>query len=211
MRPPSPTAWLAMSADTRPAPDREALVAMMVAGFHDDPLYTWLYPDPDLRPRQLAPGFELMLELGEARGDVRATPDASGVAIWTWPGQVLLDDDAEGRFAALLREHAAERADDAVAGMASLAAHEPTGPHATLHNICVDPRARSRGVGRSLLEPMLARCDADGIVASLDSSTSRNVPFYERLGFEVVAEVVTPGGGPIIRPMHRQPRRSGAG
>ena len=54
-----------------------------------------------------------------------------------------------------------------------------------------------------------ARCDADGIVASLDSSTSRNVPFYEGLGFEVVAEVVTPGGGPIMRPMHRQPRRSG--
>jgi hypothetical protein len=38
------------------------------------------------------------------------------------------------------------------------------------------------------------------------SSTGRNVPFNERLGFTVAAEAWTPDGVTALRPMHRAAR-----
>jgi hypothetical protein len=38
------------------------------------------------------------------------------------------------------------------------------------------------------------------------STNARNVPFYERHGFAVDAEVATPDGAATLRPMHRDPR-----
>lgn len=83
---------------------------------------------------------------------------------------------------------------------------------------------KGRGLGGQLLEAMLGRCDRLGLPAYLESSTRRNLPFYRRLGFELLdggggdaGEGVTgggdagevlievPGGEPLI-PMLRQPR-----
>lgn len=51
---------------------------------------------------------------------------------------------------------------------------------------------------------MLRVIDADGMPASLVSTNPRNVPFYERLGFRVDAEVSTPDGAAVMRAMHRR-------
>ncbi len=82
---------------------------------------------------------------------------------------------------------------------------------------------KGRGRGGQLLEAMLRRCDRLGLPAYLESSTRRNVPFYRRLGFEVLEGagadgssdagtptgellIEVPGGEPLI-PMLRQPRQ----
>jgi hypothetical protein len=48
--------------------------------------------------------------------------------------------------------------------------------------------------------------DRDGAIACLESSNARNLPLYERHGFEVLGEVQT-GGSPTIWPMLRVPVR----
>ena len=60
----------------------------------------------------------------------------------------------------------------------------------------------------ALLSHMLARVDADGMPACLESSNERNIALYGRHGFEVTAAVVIPGG-PRIWPMWREARRCG--
>ena len=52
---------------------------------------------------------------------------------------------------------------------------------------------------------MLDVCDADGTPCFLVSTNPRTVPFYERLGFRVDAEVTTPDGAATMRAMHRDP------
>ena len=49
-------------------------------------------------------------------------------------------------------------------------------------------------------------CDRDGVLAYLESSNLRNVPLYERHGFEILGTIQA-GGSPTITPMLRKPRR----
>jgi ribosomal protein S18 acetylase RimI-like enzyme len=89
--------------------------------------------------------------------------------------------------------------------MAACATHRPREPHATLHSLSVHPAASGRGVGTALVSRHLWRLDTEGLAAHLDSSNARNVPFYERLGFRVAAEVRVGSDGPVLRSLIRPP------
>jgi GNAT superfamily N-acetyltransferase len=52
-----------------------------------------------------------------------------------------------------------------------------------------DPQHQGRGVGRALLEHMLARADADGTPVWLETSEPGNAALYERFGFEAITHV----------------------
>jgi len=71
--------------------------------------------------------------------------------------------------------------------------------------IGVDPVRQGRGLGSALLEAGLARCDAEGAMAYLESSNPKNVPLYERYGFEVLG-VIEPEDFPPLTPMLRPAR-----
>ena len=82
----------------------------------------------------------------------------------------------------------------------------PHEPHWYLATLGADPEHQGRGVGSSLMRPVLEHCDHEGLPAYLESSKERNVPFYRRHGFEVTREVDLPGGGPKIWTMWRTPQ-----
>jgi GNAT superfamily N-acetyltransferase len=63
--------------------------------------------------------------------------------------------------------------------------------------IGVRPEQQGKGLGTALLEPGLDHTDRLGLPAYLESSNIRNVPLYERHGFEVTEEVELPSGPPI--------------
>lgn len=190
-------------AESLAAGPADAVVATMTAAFLDDPLYRWLYPDPQERPRQLAWNLGLLLDAGRRRGEVRVAEQGAAVAVWTAPGHDLLDDAAAERFLAGLRVEAAARVDAAVTGMQACAEHLPTEPHAVLHSLCVAPDRQGAGLAAALLTPLLAQADDEGFPIALDSSNPRNLSFYRRLGFETVAEVHVPAGGPTMWSLHR--------
>ena len=81
----------------------------------------------------------------------------------------------------------------------------PDGPCWHLAQIAVEPAVRGQGLGSALLEYGLGRCDAEGASAYLESSNPRNVPLYERFGFEVIGEIRA-GSSPVMQPMLRRPR-----
>ena len=78
----------------------------------------------------------------------------------------------------------------------------------------VDAAFQGHGAGTRLLRPTLEQFDREGKTAYLESSNPRNVPFYERLGFEVVEkeypfEHFPEAGatrGPLLTLMIRHPR-----
>ena len=81
----------------------------------------------------------------------------------------------------------------------------PREPHWYLAVLGTDPQHQGKGHGSAVLEPVLDRCDLEGVPAYLESSKEANVPFYERHGFQVTDTHDFPKG-PRIWLMWRDPR-----
>ena len=63
----------------------------------------------------------------------------------------------------------------------------------------------AEGQGDALMSYALERCDRDRMPAYLESSNPRNIPFYERHGFERLGEIQV-GSSPTLVPMLRRAR-----
>jgi GNAT superfamily N-acetyltransferase len=84
---------------------------------------------------------------------------------------------------------------DAPVGMASMLEYRrmprpdrPDSRWGYVSNMFVREDARDRGIGRALLDTIIATADARGYVRLVLSPSSRSVPFYERAGFVVPDE-----------------------
>jgi ribosomal protein S18 acetylase RimI-like enzyme len=173
--------------------------------FRDDPVQRWLFPgDAAYEGRGLA-NFELMVRRMLEVGLVHTTAGLEGAALWLPPGRDLLERPGGALFSArsilFLRGGIVRGA----RFFAVLARNHPPGPHWYLPVLGTAPEYQGRGVGSALLRALLARSDAEGLPAYLESSKERNVPFYQRHGFELQGSLRTPGG-PTVWPMLRAPR-----
>ncbi len=82
----------------------------------------------------------------------------------------------------------------------------PREPHYYLESLGTRADQQGKGAGSAVLEPMLERCDAEGVPAYLESSNPRNVPFYARHGFVERGPLRMPKGAPPMMTMWREPR-----
>jgi ribosomal protein S18 acetylase RimI-like enzyme len=78
-------------------------------------------------------------------------------------------------------------------------------PHWYLMVIGVDPDRQRQGIGTALIDPVLRRADTQGLRSFLETNKESRIPFYERLGFQVV-EHGTVDGLPDSWGMVRSPR-----
>jgi ribosomal protein S18 acetylase RimI-like enzyme len=81
----------------------------------------------------------------------------------------------------------------------------PRESHWHLPLIGVDPAHQGKGIGSALLSHVLNVCDAQKVSAYLEATSPRNVPLYERHGFEAVGSIQV-ADSPQIIPMLRKPR-----
>lgn len=81
----------------------------------------------------------------------------------------------------------------------------PKDPHMYLFTIGTTQAARGKGVGKGLLAPVLAACDAAGVPVYLENSNPANTGFYAAHGFERIGTFEIDGdGSPIMEPMWRE-------
>jgi ribosomal protein S18 acetylase RimI-like enzyme len=79
----------------------------------------------------------------------------------------------------------------------TLDAAHPVTHHWYLATLGIAPAAQRRGLGRALLEAFVARVDADGLPAWLETDRERNVRFYEAAGF-CLAQTLDVLGVPVF-------------
>jgi ribosomal protein S18 acetylase RimI-like enzyme len=187
--------------------DLDELTDTLVDAFTGDPIMAWMYPDPVERERGSRAFLRVMLEIGFPHGHTYAVgAHNEAVAVWSPPDVELFDDAALGRLGPVLEDTLGARTGSIVTGLMQIAAARPQdrGPHFYLSEIGTSGRAQGRGLGSLLMAEVLDRCDRQGLGAYLESSNTRNVPFYERHGFEVVTEVWL-SDDCVARPMWRDP------
>jgi ribosomal protein S18 acetylase RimI-like enzyme len=148
---------------------------------------------------------------GEVWAAVGAKSVIQGAAIWWAPEYVNLDDGraVETGFAdglLVIGPAGWQRLDELGQVMARLHQQAASDPHWYLAVLGVDPAAQGRGIGGRVLQPMLDRLDVERLPAYLETGNPRNLDFYPRHGFEVVAEETVPGTDLTFWGMRREPR-----
>jgi ribosomal protein S18 acetylase RimI-like enzyme len=187
----------------------------LARAFHDDPLQSYVFPDPAERAQRSPDHFARVLRYGLLFGEVLTTEgDPVGASVCLPPGgwevtpgraaeagldklPDILGGEAAGRFFSVLREIDPRHHRDVPA------------PHWYVMVVGVSPEARGRRLGRALLQSVMDRADASGLPCYLETARPGNVTFYEHLGFRRVAEVVEPSGGLRLWTLRRDPPPAG--
>jgi ribosomal protein S18 acetylase RimI-like enzyme len=188
------------------AADADALAAMLMRAFEDDPVACWAFPPPGPRRRALERFQALRLAQLTPEEEVWTAADHSCAALWAPPGRwrrtVREDLSIASCFA---HPRLAHRIPLVVAGFVAVERLHPAEPaHYYLSVLGTDPAQQGQGLGSALLRPVLERCDRDGVAAYLESSKERNLDFYARHGFRVREELRLPRG-PRVWTMWREP------
>ncbi|MET9548904.1 GNAT family N-acetyltransferase [Streptomyces sp. NPDC006627] len=189
----------------RPATEEDVPTAVdtLARAFADYP-FTRYVVAADAHEERIRGFQELFFtRVGMVYGRVWVADAGRAVAVWTTP-----DQDPGPGFAEVgprIGELAGDRAPWFESAERALEAHRPERPVWFLATVGVDPAAQGQGLGSAVLRPGLEAADRAGCPAFLETSSERNVAFYERLGFAVTAEVALPDDGPRTWCMLREP------
>ena len=184
------------------AADEAAIAAVLALAFSTDPGARWAWPNPQQLLNQF-PGFvKAMGGAAFSKGSAYYIDGYAGAALWL-PPDVRPDEEA---LDALMQRSASEQTlRDLLAVFDQMRGYHPSEPHWYLPLIGVDPFQQGSGLGSALMRHALARCDSEGKPAFLESSNPKNVPLYERHGFEVLGRIQA-GASPTLFPMLRKAR-----
>jgi GNAT superfamily N-acetyltransferase len=190
-------------------PDVPRLAATLAAAYPDYRWTSWAFPD-DGRAQRLHRWAEVCAGLaGVEAGTTWVTGDCASVAAWTAPGaparaadlQAVLDRDLPKAFGS---RHRVVLASEGLAAQG-----KPEEPHWWLDAVGTRPADRHAGLAAAVLQPVLERCDADGLPAALTTYTSTAVRWFQRFGFAVTHATRTAVDHELpIWTMVRQPHRA---
>lgn len=183
--------------------ERDPVMDILALAFSTDPAVRYMFPGAATYLASFSRLATAMAGSALAAGTAWIADGGAAAALWLAPGAQA---DREAILALVGETVAPER--QAVLGALGeeMQAFHPEEPHWYLSMIGVDPSRQGQGLGATLLKAGLARCDAEGLPAYLESSSPKNVPLYERHGFEVIG-LIKPGDHPGLIPMYRPARR----
>lgn len=196
----------------------EACGALLARAFFDDPIFRWVEPDATARARFLEPFFTALTRRSHRLAVALATaPDLVGASLWKGPDLRRLSPEQVAltgfdRIADWASAEALARLDAVFDPVETAFAEDVPEPVWYLGVLGVAPGMQGRGIGSSLMRPLLERADREGFAVTLETAQPRNLPLYRRHGFEIVRELPPPSpGGPIVWTMRRQPAASQRG
>lgn len=190
-----------------PDGDLDAVTRVISLAFHEDPTWSWAFPDAARRQTQYAV-FWMFVIAGAMRYPwVLLTERCEVAAVWIPPGGTeLAADDAE-RVGPLLEELVGPRATDVLELLGRFdAAHPREEPHYYLSLLGTHPAHAGRGLGMALLAENLRRIDREHMPAYLESSNPANNHRYERHGFVKTGQFYPPSSDIPITTMWRDAR-----
>jgi GNAT superfamily N-acetyltransferase len=185
------------------AADLEPLTQTLWLAFHDDPLWSWAFPDR----AKLEGWWRFLIRSALRYPCTWVAGDYAAVAVWIPPGGIELTEDEQELVEPLFEELAGRRAPALMELLERFEASHPTErPHYYLSLLGTHPDHRGKGYGMGLVETNLRQIDAEGMPAYLESSNPANDRRYERLGFARIGSFSTPDGEHALSTMWREPR-----
>ena len=195
------------------AEDRSRAVVALARAFQDDPVFTFLVPDPISQARAALTFMTAPVIDAEKYHEVWTASvgdQVVGAAVWLPPG-AYPRGPRRGTLSLLREIRSVPRlgsrmtASFRLYGQIDRIHKRMAEPHWYLVLLACDPGWQRQGHGSALLAPVLQRADEEGIPAYLETQKEENLPWYRRHGFEVMQEI-TARGCPRMWAMRRDPR-----
>lgn len=184
---------------------------VLARAFDDDPLMLYILPDAKKRATGLPWFMTTAARYANRYGEVYTTGEkVAGNACWLPPGDVKVPMGRmikSGMLVAPFKFGVGPfmRFLKVMDFFEKLHERDMHDRHWYLMLLGVEPARQGQGVGGALIQPILQRADADGLPCYLETQKERNVPFYQKHGFEVIVDQYLPDG-PRFWTMKRMPR-----
>ena len=179
--------------------DQPVLANILKRAFEEDPVMRWILPSPAEYHRVSQTYFELIVKQSLYPERCYTTEDRCGVSLWQEPnyrpamGSQLLNFF---RVTWLLRGNISR-----ILNLQSImASYRPGKPFWHLTYIATDPVKQGKGIGTSLIKPVINIAREQDTPVYLECSNRTNLSFYRAHGFRLVDEVSYPEY-PTIWPM----------
>jgi GNAT superfamily N-acetyltransferase len=186
--------------------DSDEVVSILVGAFHDDPTWSWAFPDPALRAEQHKRLWRLFVDGAMRFPWVWLTKGNTATSVWIPPQETEFSDEQEAALEPAIVEMLGPKASRVLHALEMFDQAHPRGvPHYFLSLLATVPEHRGHGYGLRLLTENLRQIDEAGMPSYLEASNPANVPLYMRHGFEVLDSFTVPEGGPEVFTMWRAP------
>ena len=182
--------------------ERERAIGTLVLAFTADPFVRWIYPEASQYLSRFPEALQAFGGVAFDQGGVWRLGDFAAVALWLPPGIEPGGDATVALFQATVDS---QKFNDLLGVFGQMEEAHPAMPHWYLPWFGVDCALQGQGLGSRLMTPCLEIVDREHLPAYLDSTNPRNVPFYQRHGFEVTGRWQAGDSPPIIS-MLREPR-----
>ena len=199
-----------MGSDIRRATraDNDAIATALASAFHDDPLFSWFFPDARTRLGKLHGFFAYCNpRMALPHDETWINAEGTTVAVWLPPDKWKAPVSEQIRVLSGFVRWAGRHTPRILSTMATMEKSHPHDPPSWyLFVLGTAAEHQGKGHGSAVMAPVLDRCDNEGIPAYLESSNPRNIPFYARHGFVERAPLELGPGRPAVIPMWREPR-----
>lgn len=187
-----------------PDSEQESVLSALRLAFAGDPATRGLWPDP----QNYLLHFDTFARAFGGRAFVNKTAyyvgNYSGAALWLPPN---IEPDIDSLLK-LIQNTTSEEMQNAVPSVfEKMNAFHPHEPHWYLPLLGVDPLYHGKGLGSMLMKHAFGIFDKDNSLAYLESSNARNLPFYQRHGFELLGTIEVEKFPPLF-PMLRKPQKT---
>lgn len=167
------------------------LAEVLTRAFAEDPLCSYLFPEPERRAQQMRWIFEREVRAAAHRGEAYTTPDLAGSAHWRSPEESTAHwfwaQARAGFWRIPFRLSPVELA-RGLKILTDVAAHMTRNirePHWVLDSLGIAPERQGQGITGILLRPVLRRADEAGIPCYVMTNKEKNITLYEHFGFRV--------------------------
>jgi ribosomal protein S18 acetylase RimI-like enzyme len=184
------------------ASDEASTIDVLVRAFSADPVAQWIWPDPQQYHMHFPSFVRAFGGKAFTHGSAYYVNGYAATALWLPPN---VHPDEEKLISLVQRTVSEQIQKDFFPVFELMSRYHPSEPHWYLPLMGVDPLQQGKGFGSALLQHTLIQCDRDSKLAYLESSNPRNIPLYERYGFELLGTIQI-GTSPSIAPMLRRPK-----
>ena len=184
------------------ATDEASIFDVLVRAFNMDPAVRWVWLDSQQYYKHFPSFLKAFGGKAFTHGTAYYVDGYIGAALWLPPDVQPDEDMMMSVLQQTLPQHIQK---DAFAVFDQMSRYHPSEPHWYLPIMGVDPSRHGKGFGSALLQHTLIQCDRENKLAYLESSSPKNIPFYERHGFKLLGTIQA-GTSPSIFPMLRKPK-----